>query len=146
MTLRDANVSSPSARKRIAMVIANPAVSTTTGWPVGFWSHGLPPRDKHVMPWRIEDEMNAIGANYVQAGLWRSFAVRDGIVSISEDATATAMRRMGMPEEVVETMSSLNRIIAAGYVAELTDTVRAVTGCAPRTLPAFAQEHAAARR
>ena len=24
-------------RKRIALVIANPAVSTTTGWPVGFW-------------------------------------------------------------------------------------------------------------
>jgi putative intracellular protease/amidase len=42
------------------------------------WSYGLLPRDQHVMPWRIEDEMKAIGANYVQAGLWRSFAVRDG--------------------------------------------------------------------
>jgi putative intracellular protease/amidase len=30
------------------------------------------------MPWRIEDGMKAIGANCVQAGLWRSFAVRDG--------------------------------------------------------------------
>jgi putative intracellular protease/amidase len=38
----------------------------------------LLPRDKHVMPWRIEDEMNRIGANYVQAGLWRPFAIRDG--------------------------------------------------------------------
>lgn len=38
----------------------------------------LLPRDKHVMPWRIEDEMKKIGANYVQAGLWRGFAVRDG--------------------------------------------------------------------
>jgi putative intracellular protease/amidase len=28
-------------------------------------------RDKHVMPWRIEDEMRRIGANYIQAGLWR---------------------------------------------------------------------------
>jgi putative intracellular protease/amidase len=36
------------------------------------------PRDKHVMPWRIEDKLKAIGANYVQAGLWRGFAVRDG--------------------------------------------------------------------
>ena len=35
-------------------------------------------RDKHVMPWRIEDEVKALGANFVQAGLWRSFAVRDG--------------------------------------------------------------------
>jgi putative intracellular protease/amidase len=30
------------------------------------------------MPWRIEDEMKAIGANYIQAGLWKGFAVRDG--------------------------------------------------------------------
>ena len=42
------------------------------------WSYGLLPRDRHVMPWRIEDRLEAIGANYVQGGLWRSFAVRDG--------------------------------------------------------------------
>ena len=42
------------------------------------WSMNLLPRDKHVMPWRIEDEMKKIGANYIQAGLWRGFAVRDG--------------------------------------------------------------------
>ncbi len=42
------------------------------------WSLGLIPRDRHVMPWRIEDRLKAIGANYVQAGLWRGFAVRDG--------------------------------------------------------------------
>ncbi len=36
------------------------------------------PRDKNVMTWRIEDELKAIGANYVQAGLWHGFAVRDG--------------------------------------------------------------------
>jgi putative intracellular protease/amidase len=30
------------------------------------------------MPWRIEDKLKEIGANYVQAGLWRGFAVRDG--------------------------------------------------------------------
>ena len=42
------------------------------------WSMNLLPRDKHVMPWRIEDQLKSIGANYVQAGLWRGFAVRDG--------------------------------------------------------------------
>lgn len=42
------------------------------------WSYGLLPRDRHVMPWRIEDRLKELGANYVQAGLWRSFAVRDG--------------------------------------------------------------------
>ena len=42
------------------------------------WSMNLLPRDKHLMPWRIEDELRKLGANYVQAGLWRGFAVRDG--------------------------------------------------------------------
>lgn len=42
------------------------------------WDMGALPRDKHVMPWRIEDELKALGANYIQAGLWRGFAVRDG--------------------------------------------------------------------
>lgn len=42
------------------------------------WDAGALSRDRHLMPWRIEDELKALGANYVQAGLWRSFAVRDG--------------------------------------------------------------------
>lgn len=42
------------------------------------WSYGMLSRDKHVMPWRIEDRLKAIGANYVRGGLWRGFAVRDG--------------------------------------------------------------------
>jgi putative intracellular protease/amidase len=42
------------------------------------WSMGLLGRDKHVMPWRIEDELKKTGANYVQAGMWRGFAIRDG--------------------------------------------------------------------
>lgn len=42
------------------------------------WSMGALPRGTHVMPWRIEDELKALGANYIQAGLWRGFAVRDG--------------------------------------------------------------------
>lgn len=42
------------------------------------WEMGALERGKHLMPWRIEDELKAIGANYVQAGLWRGFAVRDG--------------------------------------------------------------------
>ncbi len=42
------------------------------------WSYGMLPRDKHVMPWRIEDRLKELGGNYVQMGLWRSYAVRDG--------------------------------------------------------------------
>jgi putative intracellular protease/amidase len=39
---------------------------------------GALPEGKHLMPWRIEDELKKLGANFVQAGLWRGFAVRDG--------------------------------------------------------------------
>ena len=42
------------------------------------WGMGALPRGRHLMPWRIEDELDKLGANFVQAGLWRGFAVRDG--------------------------------------------------------------------
>ena len=42
------------------------------------WAMGALERGKHLMPWRIEDELKAVGANYIQAGLWRGFAIRDG--------------------------------------------------------------------
>jgi putative intracellular protease/amidase len=42
------------------------------------WQMGALSEGTHVMPWRIEDELNALGANYVQAGLWTGFAIRDG--------------------------------------------------------------------
>jgi putative intracellular protease/amidase len=180
MSLKNSNVTNQAKRKRVAIVLSNPATSNTTGWPAGFWwselmhpydrfqeqgyetevfspnggkceaggmsdprdptgysasdlismgfictpslaalvantkkvadidvqtfdailvkhktvtgfanveedfadnavwSMNLLARDKHVTPWRIEDELKALGANYIQAGLWRGFAVRDG--------------------------------------------------------------------
>jgi putative intracellular protease/amidase len=44
----------------------------------GVWDTGALPPGQHVMPWRIEDELKALGANFIQAGLWRGFAIRDG--------------------------------------------------------------------
>lgn len=49
------------------------------------WTMNLLSRDKHVMPWRVEDEMKGIGANYINAGLWRSFAIREGNLSVQRD-------------------------------------------------------------
>lgn len=42
------------------------------------WGMNLLPRGQHLMPWRIEDEMKRLGANFIQAGMFRLFAVRDG--------------------------------------------------------------------
>lgn len=37
MSLKNLNLLNPRRPRRVALVIANPAVSTTTHWPVGFW-------------------------------------------------------------------------------------------------------------
>jgi putative intracellular protease/amidase len=42
------------------------------------WKSGALKRGTHIQPWRIEDAMTELGANYSQGGLWRGFAVRDG--------------------------------------------------------------------
>ncbi len=42
------------------------------------WSMGALSKGTHVMPWRIEDELTKLGANFIQAGLWKGFAIRDG--------------------------------------------------------------------
>ena len=35
-------------------------------------------RRQQIMPWRIEDALRERGANYIQGGLFKAFAVRDG--------------------------------------------------------------------
>ncbi|OIO61182.1 MAG: type 1 glutamine amidotransferase domain-containing protein [Alphaproteobacteria bacterium CG_4_10_14_0_2_um_filter_63_37] len=42
------------------------------------WSYGLLPQGQHVMPWRIEDRLKGLGADFVQGEPWGPFAVRDG--------------------------------------------------------------------
>ncbi len=42
------------------------------------WDAGALSRGQRVMPWRIEDALRELGGNYIQAGLWKGFAVRDG--------------------------------------------------------------------
>jgi hypothetical protein len=37
MSLKSPNVVNPKHKKRAAIVISNPAVSTTTGWLADFW-------------------------------------------------------------------------------------------------------------
>jgi putative intracellular protease/amidase len=59
------------------------------------WEMDALPRGKHLMPWRIEDELRALGANYVQAGLWRDFAVRDGnLITGQQNFSGAATARL----------------------------------------------------
>jgi putative intracellular protease/amidase len=52
-------------------------------------------RDSDLWPWRIEDEAKAAGANYVQGGLFRSFAVRDGrLITGQQQYSGSAVARI----------------------------------------------------
>ncbi len=42
------------------------------------WGMGLLPKGQNLMPFRIEDELKKLGANFILAGLWKGFAIRDG--------------------------------------------------------------------
>ena len=56
------------------------------------WDSGALPRGTHFMPWRIEDELTKLGANYVQAGLWKGFAIRDGNLRSPVSRTSAGAR------------------------------------------------------
>lgn len=62
------------------------------------WEIGALPRDKHVMPWRIEDELRKLGANFVHAGLWRGFAIRDGNLITGQQNFSGAETAMAVVE------------------------------------------------
>lgn len=64
------------------------------------------------------------------------------LVDIPEAAAVQAMRDIGLPDLVVDVMSSLNQLIAAGHVAETTDTVQRLTGQPPRRFADYARDHA----
>ncbi|TCT25177.1 SDR family oxidoreductase [Thermomonas haemolytica] len=63
------------------------------------------------------------------------------LVAISEEQAVVGMRQAGMPEPLVQAMSSLNRIIAAGWVAEVTDDVPRLLGRPATAWPDFVAEH-----
>ena len=63
------------------------------------------------------------------------------LTAISEAQAIDGMRQAGMPEAMVQAMSSLNRVIAAGWVAEVTDTVPRLLGRPAARWADFVAEH-----
>lgn len=63
------------------------------------------------------------------------------LVAISEEQAIEGMRQAGMPESMVQAMSSLNRVIAAGWVAEVTDDVSRLLGRPATRWADFVAEH-----
>jgi uncharacterized protein YbjT (DUF2867 family) len=67
-----------------------------------------------------------------------------GFTAISVDQAAHTMKSdWGMPEVMVDWMSSLNQIVSAGYAAGISGDVQNLLGRAPITFRQFALDHAA---
>ena len=67
-------------------------------------------------------------------------------VAIPQEAANEAMRDAGMDDWMVEQMGSLNRVIAAGFAADVGDTVSTLTGRPARRFGDFVLENAKAWR
>lgn len=63
------------------------------------------------------------------------------LVAISEEQAVEGMRQAGMPEAMVQAMSSLNRIIADGWVTDVTDDVSRLLGRPATAWADFVAEH-----
>jgi putative intracellular protease/amidase len=59
------------------------------------WQMKLLPEGKHLMPWRIEDELKKLGGHFVAQGPWREFAVRDGnLITGQQNFSGSATARL----------------------------------------------------
>ena len=58
------------------------------------WEAGALPEGQSIMPWRVEDALRGLGANFIQAGAFRSFAIRDGnLVTGQQNFSGAAVAR-----------------------------------------------------
>jgi putative intracellular protease/amidase len=58
------------------------------------WEAGALPEGQSIMPWRVEDALRRLGANFIQAGAFRSFAIRDGnLVTGQQNFSGAAVAR-----------------------------------------------------
>ncbi len=64
--------------------------------------------------------------------------------AVTFEQAVEAMAGMGMPGWLVALMDSLNRIVAAGYAADISPDAAQLLGRPPMTAQAFAQDHLAA--
>lgn len=65
-------------------------------------------------------------------------------VPVDETAAQQGMRENGLDPWTIDILTSLDRAVAAGHTAGMTDTVKVVTGKEPRTFEEFANDHAKA--
>jgi uncharacterized protein YbjT (DUF2867 family) len=77
-------------------------------------------------------------AETLGAAIGRDVAFAD----VPDEAARAAMLQAGAPAWIADNVVAVYGALRAGVATQVTDTVRQVTGRAPRSLEQFAREHA----
>ena len=93
---------------------------------------------QHIMPWRIEDSLNTLGANFIRAGAFRSFAIRDGNLVTGQQNFSGAE----VAEKILEAVGAMKvAIIGAGRIGS--NIARQLTGAGHEVTLSFARDQQA---
>jgi len=63
------------------------------------------------------------------------------LIEITEEASIEVMRKAGMHEALIEMMSSLNRIVASGWVADVSSDINRILPRSPLSFDQFAADY-----
>jgi len=118
------NLTAPSRKKRILMVAANPSVSTTTGWPVGFWWAELVHPYWELTEHGYEVEIYSLDGGALAADAWSD--PRDASGYSADDILSLGFIASPTPAALVEQSRPLADLDPAAY-----DAVFLVGGQAP---------------
>jgi uncharacterized protein YbjT (DUF2867 family) len=88
----------------------------------------------------------AIGYERVARELSDAVGAPVRYVDAPEEAVRAGLGASGMPDWLVQHLVGMFRLVRSGAMGDVTDTVRALTGHAPRTFVDFARRHADAFR
>lgn len=86
----------------------------------------------------------ALGAQEALDIIGRAIGRDIRYVPVDDAAAREGMRKNGLDPWTIDILSSLDRAVAAGHTAGLTETVKIITGQEPRTFEDFAGDHAQA--
>jgi uncharacterized protein YbjT (DUF2867 family) len=88
----------------------------------------------------------AIGYERVARELSDAVGAPVRYIDAPEEAVRAGLAASGMPDWLVQHLVGVFRVVRCGAMGDVTDTVRTLTGHAPRTFADFARRHAEAFR
>jgi uncharacterized protein YbjT (DUF2867 family) len=131
---REATIAAPAGDARISMIDPRDVASVAA---IALTDASVPPRVHLTGP-------EAITYHRVAAALSRMTGRRTGYVEVSDAEAREELRISGLPDWFADPLVALYGMLRRGAAEQVTDSVRAITGRAPRSIEEFLRDHSAA--